>query len=70
MEPYFQRGFFLRGALFSKVAGSNSYSGERKLILMMYMVQVYKKSVFLEVYVSIPFFWEREVHIYSGGGFL
>ena len=39
------------------MAGDSSYSGELKLILIMYMVQVYKKNVFLEVYESILFFF-------------
>ena len=30
---FFQRGFFLRGASISKVAGGSSYSGELKVIL-------------------------------------
>ena len=59
-KPYFQIFCFeilvLRGPHFQKWQKGSSYSGEVKLILVMYMVQVYKKSVFLEVYVSILFF--------------
>ena len=40
----FSKGIFFKGGgLFLKVAESNSYSGELKPILMIYMVQVYKK---------------------------
>ena len=52
----FKGNYFLGGALFPKEAKGFSYSGELKLILMMYMVQVCKKKCFfLEVLVSILF---------------
>ena len=60
----------LRGVLrsyFQKWQKGSSYLGELKLILTMYMVQVYKKSVILEVYLSILFLLGG---IYNGGSFL
>ena len=61
-KPYFQIFCFeilvLRGPHFQKWQKGSSYSGEVKLILVMYMVQVYKKSVFFgSLCVDSFFFW-------------
>ena len=59
-EALFLKGIFLREALFPKEVKGFFYSGELKLILMMYMVQVCKGNCFffMEVYVLILFLGE------------